>query len=261
MYLPIPPQPDCVTAWREAVRLVDAQPGHQGYNVIIDVANPIARATLDDPVVAAVSDFLERHGEKPIETIANTIFPAALYRRHKAPLFFERFLKNVLPKIRRSGKWSGYYFERMIQLPQPDGQPVNQIWDIVQRIRNPKVRAKNKFELSVFDPSRDVNDSPYGGQCLSFASLKLVGKGAGRKVAMTVLYRNHYYSEKLLGNLIGLGRLLDFIARESGVGLGNLTIVSTHAEIDLPGTSNRGDLKGLLKQCDEANAKLLAANA
>lgn len=261
MYLPVPPQPDCVTAWREAVRLVDAQPGHQGYNVIVDVANPTARATLDDPVVAAVSDFLEKHGEKPIETIANTIFPAALYRRYSAPLFFKRFLENVLPKIRRSGKWSGYYFERMIQLPQPNGPPVNQIWDIVQRIRNPKVRAKNKFELSVFDPGRDVNDSPYGGQCLSFASLKLVGKGTARRVAMTVLYRNHYYSEKLLGNLIGLGRLLDFIARESGVGLGPLTIVSTHAEIDLPGTSNRGDLKSLLKQCDDANAKLLAGSA
>jgi hypothetical protein len=246
-------------AWREAVRLVDARPGHQAYNVIVDVANPVARATLDDPVVAAVSDFLESHGEKPIETIANTIFPAALYRRHGAPQFFDRFRDNVLPKIRRSEKWSGYYFERMMQLPQPKGPPVNQIWDIVQRIRDPKVRAKNKFELSVFDPGRDVNKSPYGGQCLSFASLKLVGSGAARSVTMTVLYRNHFYSEKLLGNLIGLGRLLDFIAKESGVGLGSLTIVSTHAEIDLPGTSTRQDLKRLLSQCDETNAQLLGA--
>jgi hypothetical protein len=160
----------------------------------------------------------------------------------------------VLPKIRRSEKWSGYYFERMMQIPQAGGDPINQIWDIVQRIRNPNVRAKNKFELSVFDPARDVNKSPYGGQCLSYASLKLIGTGAKRKVTMTVLYRNHFYSEKLLGNLIGLGRLLDFIATESGVGLGPLTVISTHAEIDLPGNSNRQHLTALLKKCDEIDA-------
>ena len=254
MYLPVPPQPDCVTAWREAVRSVDAKPKHEAYNVIVDIENPMARSTLDDPVVAAVSDFLEHHGEKPIETIANTIFPAALYRRYGAPLFFDRFRDKVLPKIRRSEKWSGYYFERMMQLPQPGGDPINQIWDIVQRIRNPNVRAKNKFELSVFDPARDVNDSPYGGQCLSYASLKLVGAGAARKVTMTVLYRNHFYSEKLLGNLIGLGRLLNFIAQESGVGLGPMTVISTHAVIDLPGTSNRQHLSALLNKCDEFDA-------
>jgi hypothetical protein len=239
-----------VTAWREAVRLVDAEPGHEAYNVIIDIANPVGRSTMADPVVAEVSAFLERHEELPIETIANTIFPSGLYRRHGAPLFFDRFRENVLPKVRRTGKWSGYYFERMMQLPQPNGKPVNQIWDIVQRIRDPKVKAKNKFELLVFDPTRDVNGSPYGGQCMSYASLKLVGSGALRRVVMTVLYRNHYYSEKLLGNIIGLGRLLEFVAKESEVRLGPLTIVSTHAVIDCPGTSTRAHLTKLLEAVD-----------
>ena len=46
MYLPIPPQPDCVAGWREAVRLVDLATGHQAQNVVISVAEPTARATL-----------------------------------------------------------------------------------------------------------------------------------------------------------------------------------------------------------------------
>jgi hypothetical protein len=29
MYLAVPPQPDCASAWREAVRLVDARPEHE----------------------------------------------------------------------------------------------------------------------------------------------------------------------------------------------------------------------------------------
>jgi thymidylate synthase len=258
MYLPIPPQPDCVAGWREAVRLVDLATGHQAQNVVISVAEPTARATLADPVVAEVDAFLSGHGKKPIETVANTIFPAALYRRYGAPQFFDRFRDNVLPKVRRSGAWSGYYFERMMELPRADGQPINQIWGIVERLRNPNVRALNKFELLIFDPARDVNDSPYGGQCLSFASLKLIGKGDDRRLGMTALYRNHYYIEKLLGNLIGLGRLLEFIAKEGGVALGPLTIVSTNATVDTANW-NRGDLKQLFERRDQASAHLRAA--
>jgi hypothetical protein len=258
MYLPVPSQPDCFSAWREAMRLVDVETGHQAYNVIIDVADPTVRATLADPAVAILSSFLEEHGKKPIETVANTIFPAGLYTRFGAPEFFVRFRDDVLPKVRRSGTWSGYYFERMMQLPQLDGAPINQLWELVGRLRNPKVRALNKFELSIFDPSRDVNDSPYGGQCLSFASLKLIGRSDARRLSMTAFYRNHFYVEKLLGNLIGLGRLLNFLATEGGVGLGSLTVVSTHAQIDMA-TWSRPELTEMLTRCDQASAQLAVA--
>lgn len=140
MYLPVPPQPDCVSAWLEAVRVVNARPGHHDHNVIIDVADPLARATLSDPVVAAVDAFLGDRDTKRIETVANTIFPAALYRRYGSPAFFTRFRDKVLPKVRSPGKksWSGYYFERMMQLPQTDGEPVNQLTEIIGRLKDPK---------------------------------------------------------------------------------------------------------------------------
>ncbi len=78
MYLPVPSQPDCASAWREAVRRVDAQAGHAAYNVIIDVADPTVNASWQDPRVAVVDDFLSGYG-KSVETVANTIFPAGLY--------------------------------------------------------------------------------------------------------------------------------------------------------------------------------------
>lgn len=263
MYLPIPSQPDCVSAWREAVRHVDAQSGHHAYNVIIDVADPTARASMADPVVAAHDKFLLAWDQKPIETVSNTIFPASLYTRFGAPAFFDRFRDNIMPRLpRRSDNWSGYYFERMMQMPQKDGTDFNQLWDIVERIRDPNVRALNKFEISIFDPTRDVDKSPYGGQCLSFASLKVIGKGTQRQIGMTAFYRNHFYIEKLLGNLIGLGRLMSFIGKESAIAVGPLTIVSTHAQIDQPrnggANATRADIAGLLQQCDQANAKVLA---
>lgn len=260
MYLPIPPQPDCASTWREAVRAVDNQPGHEAFNVIIDVADPVANATLADARIASVDEFLSGY-DKSIETVANTIFPAGLYRRYGAPEFFGVFLDTVLKKVRRNERWSGYYFERMIQYPTPSGEPPNQLWNIVQRLRDDKVSALNKFELSLFDPVRDVDNSPYGGQCLSFMSFKVI-PGAGKTLSLTAMYRNHFYIEKLLGNLIGLGRLMDFVAREAGMKVGALTVISTHAEIDQPKRNGkpatRSEIGQLIANFDQAAAPLAA---
>src|ERR1700720_2229811 len=100
MYLPVPSQPDCASAWREAVRAVDAKPRHTAYNVIIDVKDPVANASLADARVAVVNQFLEKY-EKSVETVANTIFPAGLYYRYGAPAFFKIFDERVMPKVRR----------------------------------------------------------------------------------------------------------------------------------------------------------------
>lgn len=250
MYLAVPSQPDCATAWREAVRAVDRQSGHSAYNVIIDVADPTINTTRLDPRIAVMEDFLVGHG-KSVEAVANTIFPAGLYSRYGAPAFFDVFHDNVLPKVRKNERWSGYYFERMTRVPTVGGSSINQLWGIIERIRDNNVKALNKFELSLFDPERDVDGSPYGGQCLSFLSFKLI-PGDTKTLALTAMYRNHYYIEKLLGNLIGLGRLMSFIAHETGIGLGALTIVSTHAEIDNPGKCSRSDIAGLMSRFDQA---------
>jgi thymidylate synthase len=238
------------------VRLVEGQPHHEAHNVMIDIADPLARGTLSDPVVAEVDAFLRSRDVKPIETVANTIFPYSLYRRYGAPAFFDRFTNNILPKARRPGdRWSGYYFERMINMPREGGgAPINQLMDITARLRNPTVRARNKFELSIFDPARDVDDSPYGGQCLSFGSFKLRKDRDHERLDLTVMYRNHYYVEKLLGNFIGLGRLMAFVAAEGGAEVGELTVISTHATVDLPGKSpnkaTRKDIGDLQARCD-----------
>src|SRR5581483_11551767 len=260
MYLPIPPQPDCASAWREAVRCVDAQPGHTAYNVIIDVADPTANANRQDPRVAVVDDFLSGC-DKSVETVANTIFPAGLYYRHGAPAFFDVFRDKVLKKVRRSERWSGYYFERMMNYPVPAGEPPNQLWDIVGRMRSKQVRALNKFELSLFDPVRDVDNSPYGGQCLSFISFKVI-PGTEKTLTLTAMYRNHFYIEKLLGNLIGLGRLMDFVAHEASLKVGALTVISTHAEIDQPRrngkAASRSDITAMIAKFDQAAVPLAA---
>ena len=123
----------------------------------------------------------------------------------------------------------------------------------------------NKYELALFDPTRDIDKSPYGGQCLSFLSFKRL-PGPRKKVALTALYRNHYYIEKLLGNLIGLGQLMAFVAQETDQDIGPLTIISSHATIDLPRTSaggktTRKDVRALLDEYDAMAQKNNQANS
>lgn len=190
--------------------------------------------------------------------ISVVVFPAILYYRYGAPAFFDVFRDKVLAKVRRSERWSGYYFERMMQVPVPAGEPPNQLWSIVQRIRDEQVRALNKFELSMFDPIRDVDKSPYGGQCLSFLSFKIV-PGSAKTLTLTAMYRNHFYIEKLLGNLIGLGRLMAFVARETDLRIGELTVISTHAEIDQPKGARRPEIETMMASFDQAGKHLLAA--
>ncbi len=123
---------------------------------------------------------------------------------------------------------------------------LNPLKDLVAKMRENLEHDrtfKNIYELTIFDPVRDAG-RPMNRQCLSFLSFKLTDD---RRVILTALYRNHYYIQRLLGNLIGLGNLMSFIAAETGATVGPLTVVSTHAEIDTVGT--RGEMSAMLERC------------
>jgi hypothetical protein len=87
-------------------------------------------------------------------------------------------------------------------------------------------------------------------QCLSFLSFKL---DHDNRLMLTAIYRNHYYIERLLGNLIGLARLMTFVGNEVSLQVGSLTVVSTHAVVDTPKNASRGDVDELLSACRTAS--------
>src|SRR3954451_9349653 len=248
MYLAIPPQPNCALAWLAASKAVESKPGHEAHDVVIGIENPTTETTRANGIVAAVDGYLKVRG-KSVVCVANTIFPLALYQRHGAPALFDVFHKRVLPKVRKNQRWSGYYFERMTNHPTRSGEAFNPLWDIIERLRNfDQNRSYNKYELTIFDPERDIDLSAYGGQCLSFLSFK-VARGNPKRLNLTAVYRNHFYTEKLLGNLIGLGRVMNFVAQEAGFEVGGLTVISTHAVVDTMG-GTRSDVRTLHQRCD-----------
>ena len=250
MFLPVSPQRSCARAWvKAATAIIEA--GDESYNVIIGVEDPVNHDERDHEVIELVDSFLKDHDANPIITIANTIFPESLYREHGFPAFFNEYHK-VYDKLTKSKQW-GRYFERMTRHRTLEGEVYNPLEELIDKLRtqdNSDRCYKAVYELAVYDPLLDRR-SLRGGQCLSFLSFKLHPELG---LTMTAIYRNQTYTTRCLGNLIGLGRLQAFVAKEARLNrVGPLTCISTHAELD---TGDGWGIKDARKLVDDAS-KLL----
>ena len=83
MYRGIPTKKSCARAWvAAAAAIIDTS---EGYNVVIDVGDPLTHDDKDNEVITLVDKFLKLHGQNPIVTVSNTIFPQSLYVKYGAP--------------------------------------------------------------------------------------------------------------------------------------------------------------------------------
>lgn len=242
MYLGISPQKSCARAWAAAASAI-IETG-EAYNVIIDVTDPVTHDDTDNEVISSVDKFLRLHDKNPIITVSNTVFPQSLYDANGSPDFYaiEHRDYDMLTETRRWGR----YFERLTRHQKADGKTYNPLQEMIDKMRKQEqagVRYKAAYELAVYDPLLDGR-TLYGGQCLSFLSFK---RHPTRGLLQTAMYRNHTYVTRCLGNLIGLGRLQAFVAKEVGIKTGSLTVISTHAELDA-GTWGKKQARELIQQ-------------
>ena len=249
MFLPRLSRPRPAEAWLAASQAVYALPGHEAHHVVIDINDPVGETGADRAVIDKVDAYLGEYSGTRflVRTVANTIFPQSTYEDHGAPAFYDVYIKRIFPKLKRSPRDWGRYFERIIAYPGPDG-PDNLLDKLVRKMkRNIESGSpyRNIYELPVYNPVKDAEGSPRGGQCLSYLSFKL---DKDRRLLLSAIYRNHYYTEKLLGNIVGLGRLMQFVADETGATVGPLSILSTHAIVDTGGAS-QAQLKALHATC------------
>jgi hypothetical protein len=84
MYRGVKTEQSCARAWAAAASEI-IRAGDEGYNVIIDVEDPVTHDDQDNQVITLVDKFLRTHNENPIVTVANTIFPLAIYHEFKSP--------------------------------------------------------------------------------------------------------------------------------------------------------------------------------
>ncbi|WP_129792143.1 hypothetical protein [Sphingosinicella sp. CPCC 101087] len=246
--------------WLKAVRHVDLCPRHQDFDVFLHVREPTVLEADDRAIYEIVDAFFKKHDAYSIHTVAETIFPLDEYMRGGCEAVFEIYPPRIkaIHAARNDKNW-GTYAYRLLRQKDRDGSIYNPLKDMVAKIRaHSKYTAS--FELGMGHPLEE--DIPiyvgatdrrrlYGGPCLSHLSVK-VYDGA---IRLNATYRSHYYVRRLFGNLVGLGRLQYFLASETGLAIGGLTINSTYAKIDrgdgggCGGHWTKHDVDGLIAEC------------
>jgi thymidylate synthase len=238
--------PDISTAWIRACKALDQPPNRRGYHTVVRIADPIA----DDPRVRFELDrILESKNKQSVRTVANTIFPAALARAAKDHDALVARYKKLFPSLKRlhQGNRLGTYFDRLINYPGPGGS-TDQIALIIGRLRQ-QLETRGPmtacYEANLVDPASDhdgeaftvsapvrvpgVDNNIMQFPCLSHCSFQLDREG---RLHLTALYRSQYMIERAYGNYVGLGELLAYIAHNSRLQVGGLTVVAGYAQLD-----------------------------
>ena len=247
-----------VPTWLAAARYLNSRRPRQARNLLLEIRQPLDLTEDDHAVMELVDQALARKG-LTLRTVAGTIFPIAMYQHYGRPAYYEKY-KEMLKRGQQPNTW-GTYAHRMIERPgKKPGTTINPLEYLVEKLSaDGQPRRKDgkdvsfvaTYELNVADPEADLQPQfESGGEvptynpaldmkdwlglpCLSHLSFKRVPHGNGHAVDLTAVYRSHHYCARALGNLLGLGQLLSFVAKESGLDVGTLSCLSTHAELDV----------------------------
>jgi len=244
------------TAWIRAVQKLDELPDHRAFHTVVRIGDPLH----DDPDTHAGLDrVLDRLGLQPVETVANTIFPADLAARSRDHAHLvSRYLAmyETVRKLSPKNRW-GTYFGRLIAYPSTrhkDG--FDQLAAVISWLRKESAYKGGKtarYETMLAHPlDAETTDSGLSSAatcsvpvqrpgtdtgamatpCLSHCSFQFDRTGIVHALAT---YRSHYMTERAYGNYLGLGRLLGYVSTQSGLRPGTLTVVAGYAQIE-PGT-------------------------
>lgn len=255
--------PNVSRAWLAACQAILSNPPI-AYHTVVHMENPVGE---DQTVRAGLERLLAARRLQSVRTVANTIFPAAIAATSSDHLELSSRYTTILPVLKRlsSENDRGTYFGRLIAFPGRRG-PVNQLDVIITRLRK-EIAKRNSgtgpltaaYEAAFIDPMSEAADLDLdvpvavaaqvlvpgsdtrfpGFPCLSHCSFQLDRQGTLHAMAH---YRSQLMVERAYGNYLGLGRLLSYIARSSGLRCGELTVTAGYAELE-----HRRDISALIR--------------
>lgn len=216
-------QATVIEAWRSGVTsLLDA--GGKLKNLITVIQHP---CVIDPSWLIDRSPHRFSAKGDDIRDVANTIFPARLLSRASdRPHLYSMYLERHDRARRWRGRHAwGTYFERLVRFP-PTG--VNQLERVIDKLRNWPTRNTTGLVFHLSSPAVDAPRTR-GGPCWHYGELLW---NADSSIDLVAVYRNHDFYNKVLGNFIGLGRLLGFICENADKNPGKLICHSVHAYHD-----------------------------
>lgn len=232
-------QPNLSLAWAETFLAIRRTPGRRLAPLTVSFEGFAKHEIEEDlSIRRALDTALLDAGMQKVQTVANTIFPRALWRQAKGDrqAFYAAYREN-LPEYVAMEPYKnrrGLYFGRLIaydldhrtgeRLPYipADAIPAdgNQLEFIIQRCKK-GVRV-SEFQVSVFDPARDhTKAAQIGFPCLQH--LTFVPSFSNCTLMLNAFYATQQHFTKGYGNYLGLARLGIFVAEQVGLSLARVT--------------------------------------
>ncbi len=278
----LPQRESLSDAWLDALRHTAAQPRGRAVHVVMTVTGPGSesveiREHIDTALVAA--------GEQSVETVANTIFPDALYLSPGYPwgpdlkpeataaldaaaaALYSRY-EDMLPLLRSAPRNRlGTYFSRMISWPGKEPGGTNQLQRRIERVReefSANRRTNNTLDIDLGADSLEPGAMLPGAQIYSVEDQRTRGFPCLVHIDLTLLdgtlhcaavYRHHHLITKAYGNLVGLSQLMHFLCEQTGADCGELLVHATLADAE-PGHQIKA--RDLIRQIEAATCPTAA---
>jgi hypothetical protein len=249
-------------AWLEALAFL-VKNGGKAVNLTVafasDGEDQAIRATFDE----FVGEW--RAGKRkpviyPASTVANTLFPQALYRHGPGVEARERFYRMHERSMRVQQRYAkkDSYFDRLVNWPGPDGESFNQLEHVIDRMAKQLKRSgplSSAYEIGLTHPADGLGGDArvyapgvdrrlMSFPCLSHISFTLVSS----RLHVSALYRNQDFVARAYGNYLGLARVGAFVAAEAGCELGEVACLATHADAGLS-SYGKQTVIGLVERC------------
>ncbi len=250
-------------AWVKYVDLVTPHRPKELFHPAVRAANPVGES---DAGRRALEDFLAEWSQQdsrvyPVSTVRTTIFPKHYAQRSGSAGELADSYRADYPKIRKSNpaNMSGTYFGRIVDAQvSRDGSHYDQLNDTIKKLRGRNGNATMteidlRFEIDVDAPALGVYETErnharrMGFPCMSHLSFQR----DGGMLHVAAFYRNQDIGRKAYGNMLGLGQLCEYIAQQTELSCGHLTLLAGRAYLDAPAALLRKHLP-LIKAASEA---------
>jgi hypothetical protein len=193
-------------------------------------AGPDGQPVEDDDLRQALDACLETAGLQPIEVVAKTIFPRALWRRAKGDRhkLYANYLESLPDYVAMEPQKNAYglYFARLIGygINPKDGEPDkrvagplkndgNQLEFIIEACKPNAQRMA--LQAAIYDPVRDQTVARRHFPCLQHVTF--VPDFARKTLSVNAFYALQLLYVKAYGNWLGLSRLGAFVADQTGL--------------------------------------------
>jgi hypothetical protein len=217
-----------VEGWRLAATAVASTAGASYITVVTcgaDWNTSAANIRALDEAAASVG------AERP-SAVANMLLPRMVQLSTENAAEAIEVGLRALGRGRRRGlrfsTWTHTYFERLTgawynRLGQRSEIKSNRLLGTIQKLNQWGQNAEAAFYIHT-----DLNSDPFrplGSPCLQYVQFRA---HSGQRLSVVGLYRAHDYTNKFLGNVIGLQILGEFVAKHTGRTFDGVGVVSLH---------------------------------